>query len=230
MLNTVNAGQDAQHPYKFVIEEAVEGDDYLLWMYKVTSVKPTSDASMFNSKGRNKPHVVYWTRPGFAENKNANLTLATVAARDSSDLSGVARTIEATTNPVYGTLMINVGKETDAKGCGDRYFLAGDRKVKKCKHVFTSDAVFDKLVRKTSQAGYVFRFDTAFVDIYSPEAIATLGDWFPLELEFDFTKSNDRAAVAQQASVPMLSNCQDYPRGWTDVEGDGCANYAADNG
>ena len=40
LRDRVNAGQDAEHPYKFVVEEAVEGEDYLVWMYKITSLEP----------------------------------------------------------------------------------------------------------------------------------------------------------------------------------------------
>ena len=97
--------------------------------------------------------------------------------------------------------------------------------------IFTSDATFDKLVKKTSQAGYVFRFDMIYQKLYEKDVIDSLAkNHYPLELEFDFTKSVDRAVVAQLSSTPVDSNCIDYPNAWTDIEGDGCSEYAADNG
>ena len=88
----------------------MEGEDYLVWMYKITSLEPERDGSYFEA--RSKPHAVYWKRPGFTQNAAANLTLVTMGVRNSAvdDLYAFHRSIEEETNPVFGTLMINVGK------------------------------------------------------------------------------------------------------------------------
>ena len=263
-LDVVNAGQDAEHPYKVIRSESGAGEDTLAWFYKTTSVEPVRDEVHYSSargRGRERrpagtlPHAVHWKRPGYAELDDANVTLTTIGVPIDSSASASAQftqaqaftaQIEAESNPVYGTLTIVAGKasfcervfgggsffsrlgrnqkllntnddttvSTDTD-CGAEYFIAND--------------AFQSLIRQRGNIG-VFRHDTAYVDIYSEETIAEISAQYPIEMQFDFTKSKHRGAASQASQLQALANCFDYPAGWTDKEGDGCAEYQADNG